>query len=76
MNMTQGHVADILTRSLAIRACHRRPFRNETLVLRQVEQKIHELESQSRVNAAQAGEIEAQAAEIELHRKEIFDLKQ
>ncbi|CBJ32559.1 expressed unknown protein [Ectocarpus siliculosus] len=41
-----------------------------------VEQKIHELESQSRVNAAQAGEIEAQAAEIELHRKEIFDLKQ
>ncbi|CAN0242661.1 unnamed protein product [Ectocarpus sp. 12 AP-2014] len=41
-----------------------------------VEQKIHELESQSRVNAAQAGEIEAQAAEIELHRKEIFDLRQ
>ncbi|CAM9531880.1 unnamed protein product [Ectocarpus sp. 4 AP-2014] len=41
-----------------------------------VEQKINELESQSRVNAAQAGEIEAQAAEIELHRKEIFDLKQ
>ncbi|CAB1106104.1 unnamed protein product [Ectocarpus sp. CCAP 1310/34] len=41
-----------------------------------VEQKIHELESQSRVNAAQAGEIEAQAAEIEFHRKEILDLKQ
>ncbi|CAM9283228.1 unnamed protein product [Ectocarpus fasciculatus] len=46
------------------------------LLEEKVEQKTHELESQSRVNAAQAGEIEAQAAEIELHRKEIFDLKQ
>lgn len=34
-----------------------------------------ELESQSRINAAQAGEIGAQAAEIELLRSEVFDLK-
>lgn len=45
------------------------------IFLGQLKKRALELESQSRVNAAQAGEIAAQAAEIELLRSEIFDLK-
>lgn len=44
-------------------------------VVNQLEKKERELESQFRINAAQAGEIDAQAAEIELRRTEVFDLK-
>lgn len=44
-------------------------------VVDQLEKRARELVSQSRINAAQAGEIDAQAAEIELRRTEVLDLK-
>lgn len=44
-------------------------------LLGQLKKRALELESQSRVNAAQEGEIAAQAAEIELLRSEILDLR-
>lgn len=51
------------------------PFMLRTYLLDQLKKRVLELESQSRINAAQAGEIAAQAAEIELLRREVFDYK-
>lgn len=44
-------------------------------MLAQVEARAFELEAQRQINKVQAGEINAQAAEIEMHRTEVFGLK-